>query len=66
MKFEHKEIINGKTVITTSKRLLFWHVITQYEAQREYPNGYWTWLKIPNRTLVSSIISFQLDEWNKI
>ena len=66
MKFEHKEIINGKTVITTSKRFLFWHIVTQYEAQREFPTGYWNWLKLPNRELTPACISYQLDAWNKL
>jgi len=66
MKFEHKETIKGKTVITTSKRFLFWNIITQYEAQREYPKNYWDWLKLPNRELVPSATSFQLDAWNRL
>ena len=66
MKFEYKEVINGKIVITTSKRFLFWHIITQYEAQREFPTGYWAWLKLPKRDIVTSWTSFQLDTWNKL
>lgn len=66
MRFEHKEEINGKVVITTSKRFLFWHIITQYEAQREFPSGYWDWLQLPNRNLVNDSTSFQLDAWNKL
>jgi hypothetical protein len=66
MKFESKEIINGKMVITTSKRFLFWHVITHYEAQRERPTGYWDWLRLPSRALVDNQKSFQLDAWNRI
>ena len=65
MKFERKEIIDGKTVITTSKKFLFWYAITQYEAQKESPKGYWEWLKLPNKDLVPDFISFQLDAWNK-
>ncbi|MDK2848777.1 MAG: hypothetical protein PWP34_2130 [Desulfuromonadales bacterium] len=66
MKFEHKEIVNGKTIITTSKRFLFWHIITKYEAQKEFPKGYWEWLRLPNRNLVPDAVSFQLDAWNRM
>lgn len=65
MRFEFKSNIGGKVVITTSTRFLFWHIIREYEAQREFPRGYWDWLKLPNRDLVPSITSFQLDAWNK-
>ena len=65
MKFEHKEVIDGKTVVTTSTRFLFWHIITQYEAQERICHGYWTWLKLPNRDIVSDFQSFQLDAWNR-
>lgn len=66
MKFEHKEIIDGKTVITTSTRFLFWYIITRYEAQEEIPKGYWDWLKLPNRNLVFPPTSSKLDAWNKL
>ena len=66
MKFERKDVVNGKTIITTSNRFLFWHIITEYEAQREFPKGYWEWLRLPNRDLVPDIISFQLDAWNRL
>ena len=66
MKMESKEIINGKTVITTSKRFLFWRIITRYEAQKEYPSGYWEWLKLPNHLMVDDMMGFQLNKWNKL
>ena len=66
MKFKNKEIINGKTTMTTSKQFLFWNITTQYEAQKESPKGYWEWLKLPERHIVPDYISFQLDAWNRI
>jgi len=66
MKFEHKEVINGKSVITTSKRFLFWHKITQYEAHRKITGRYFQWVKLPNREIVPDVLSFQLDTWNEI
>lgn len=67
MKFEKKEVIDGKTVITTSKmRFLFWETITKYEAQREKPKGYWDWLQLPGRTQIPMSVSFQLDAWNRL
>ena len=65
MKMERKETINGKTVITTSDKVLFWHKIKEYEAQRKIAEGFWEWLELPNKTLIPDSISFQLDAWNR-
>ena len=66
MKFEKKETLKGKIVLTTSTRFLFWHIKKQFEAQGEHPKGYWQWLELPNRILVPMGLSFQLDAWNKL
>ena len=66
MKFEKKETLKGKIVLTTSTRFLFWHIKKQFEAQREHSRGYWQWLELPNRILVPMRLSFQLDAWNKL
>jgi hypothetical protein len=36
-----------------------------FVANKEYPKGHWNWVEMPNKTLVNTITSFQLDEWVK-
>ena len=66
MKMISKEVINGKTVITAEEKKLFRKKIRKFEAQREFPPGYWDWLELPNKILVADSLSFQLNAWNKI
>lgn len=66
MNFERKELINGRTVITTSYKPFFRKKFKQFEAQREHPKGYWVWLELPEYKLVVDHLSFQLDEWNRV
>ena len=66
MRMISKEIQNGKDVITTESEFLFWKRIRVFEAQTEYPHGYWDWLELPNHKLVDDGISFQLNAWNKL
>lgn len=40
-------------------------VKSEYIATEEFPKGYWNWRKLPDKTLISSHLSFQLDSWNK-
>ncbi len=62
-----EEIVVTKTVITTKeRRFLLWTKERKFEAQREYPTGYWEWLELPNRRLVCDATSFQLDAWNRL
>ena len=58
---------NNSTVLVIEKKILFGLLKYQdrYIATEEFPKGYWNWRKLPNRTLVGSSISFQLDSWNK-
>lgn len=65
MKFESKQIIDGRSVITTSKRFLFWKIKTDYEAQKKMQIRYHEWLKLPGFKNVDLITSFQLNSWNK-
>lgn len=68
MRMISKEVnSDGKIVITTENSfLIFWKLKQSFEAQREFPKGYWTWLELPDHTLVPDGLSFQLDEWNRI
>lgn len=66
MRMVKKEVINDKSVITTESKFLWWKNEQKFVAQREFPKGYWTWLELPNLTLVPDSLSFQLDEWNRI
>lgn len=34
-------------------------------ANKEYTEGYWNWVEMPNKIIVSDKLSFQLDEWLK-
>ena len=38
---------------------------TEYIATEEFPTGYWNWRLLPDKTLINSHLSFQLDSWNK-
>ena len=67
MKMTKREVVNGKIIITTERKFLWFKIIEQFEAlEKEFPPGYWQWLKLPDRTLVNDSLSFQLDVWNKI
>lgn len=66
MKLIGKQTINGKTVLATSRCYMFRNIITAYEAQREFVEGHWDWLKLPDREIVPDYISFQLDAWNRL
>ena len=67
MQMDRKEIIDGKTVITTSTPFFhFWFRIREFEAQREFPANHWDWLELPNRTLIPDMLSFQLNAWMRI
>ena len=40
-------------------------VETQFIATEEFPKGYWKWRLLPDKTLISDNLCFQLDAWNK-
>ena len=63
MKFERKEIIGGNTVITTSKRFLFWRIITKYQFTF-YAGG--NWVTYPHGILVDVTVQAQLSVWDKM
>lgn len=65
MKMINKEVIGDKTVITTESNYLLFKKIRRFEAQEEFPKGYWKWLELPDHKMVGHL-SFQLDAWNKI
>ena len=62
-RLDGKDIRDGKLVLTVTSKFLWWERVSRYEATEESPKGYWNWLKLPNRTLVSDSVSFQLDAW---
>lgn len=55
----------GNIILTCETTLLFGliNLKTKYIATKEYPRGYWNWAKLPNKTLVNDMLSFQLDSW---
>ncbi len=67
MKMDRKEVIDGKTVITTSQRFLFWYRIRMFESQGPVITGgtrCMRWLELPNKTIVPIMLTIQLDAWN--
>jgi hypothetical protein len=58
----------GKTILVCEQRLFFfWKRTQKFLATREFPKGYWEWLRFPNMNkLWNDKLSFQLDAWNKI
>jgi len=69
MKAINKEINNeGNIVLTCQKSYLFGLIKKEIKfiAVREICDGYYDWLKLPNKTLVNDITSFELDRLVKI
>lgn len=66
MRMISKETVEGKIVIRTESKKLIFKKVRSFEAQREFPPGYWDWLELPDRKLVPSHTSFQLDAWNRL
>ncbi len=59
---EKKE--NGHFVMTVEDKFLFlFPRIRKFEAKKEYPEGYWDWLELPNLTIISDNLYFQLNAW---
>lgn len=70
MKMISKRNISGKIVIETEseKKRLFRRpkkITRIFEAQREFPKGYWEWLELPDKLIVPDVLSLQLDAWNR-
>jgi len=64
------EVIDGKTVITTeyteTRWLFFKRTATRkFVAVDRMVGEYWTWLELPDYSLVPDRLSFQLNEWKK-
>jgi len=38
---------------------------TEYLAKEKIIEDFYTWVKLPNKTIVPDRLSFQLDEWKK-
>jgi hypothetical protein len=55
----------GRDVLTVEKRFLFWSWQVKYLAASESPPNYWDWVRLPNKTLVTDLLQFQLDRWNR-
>ena len=66
MRMTSKEFVASKAVITTEEKVFFRVKVRKFEAQIEFPKGYWKWLELPDYKLVDDVLSFQLDAWNKL
>lgn len=53
------------TVETTTRRLFRKQmtVYTRYQATERIAGKFYTWIKLPDKTIVPDHLSFQLDEW---
>ena len=55
----------GHIILSCEETFLFglFKLNKQFMATKEYPKGYWNWRKLPNKTTVGTMMSFQLDGW---
>lgn len=62
---ERKGNEKGHVILTCESSYLFGLLKpkTKFLATKEYPRGYWNWRKLPNKTLIGTKLSFQLDDW---
>ena len=57
--------VGGETEIEVETgRWIFKHVTT-FRATERIVGDYFTWVKMPNRTMTPDWLSFQLDSWKK-
>jgi hypothetical protein len=56
---------DGKTIIETESKFLFFTKIRKFIAVERHAGDYSTWLELPNYSPVSLVLSFQLDTWEK-
>lgn len=62
------ETVDGKLVLTVEFPFLFLFKKTRkfLASEERVPNKYWTWVELPNKTLVPDRLSFQLDYWARM
>jgi len=67
MRLKQKKEVDGNTVLVCENIYLFGLIKREvsFVAGREFPTGYWQWLKLPDRLIVGGPLSYQLDAWNK-
>jgi hypothetical protein len=53
----------GKTILTIEQGIFKTKI--KYMATSRIAGQFFTWVKLPNKTLVPDKLSFQLDEWKK-
>jgi hypothetical protein len=66
MKFVKYDTQDGKPVIETESRFLWWRWRVRYLADRQSTANYWHWLRLPGLVLVPDVVSFQLDAWQRL
>ena len=67
MKAIKKETNEKGYIILTceSSYLGLFKIQEKFIATEERPRGYWDWRRLPNKTIVTDNMSFQLDSWCK-
>lgn len=65
-----ERVINEKGhIILKCESSLFFGLFkpkVEYIATKERVPGFWNWSRLPDYTVVSDAMSFQLDRWNTI
>ena len=65
MKLKFKKIDDkGRDLLICESKFLFFKRERKFVAQSRLCKGFWSWLELPNLTIVPDGISFQLDAWN--
>lgn len=66
MRLIAKEEQDGKTVLVVESKLFFiFPRVRKFIAEREIAGEYFSWLELPEKTLVPDHLSFQLDAWKR-
>lgn len=59
-------IEHGRNPIVIVERKFLWmRKVTRYQASGRIAGDFYKWVKLPDRTIVPDVMSFQLDEWLK-
>ena len=64
LRLKGREVVDGETVLVCEVSFLgFWRREVRFVAAQKVCEGYWEWLRLPDRTIVMGLASFQLDAW---
>lgn len=52
-------------IVIVEDKFLWMRKVTRYQSSGKIAGDFHNWVKLPDRTLVPTSMSFQLDEWLK-